>query len=224
MNAALWSASWGTFLDRTVSSLPNGGLDDLARERTRTTFIERVRGRGPLPVLRVGSQPYGLLPVSDLSRNWVPSAADPSEAGLVPLLLRARRIWSGGVDAVPALPRGGAVDDTLLQVLGLAPLSLGVRVRSIASETTCSVAPPLLGLGAVDTRRATGAGPDALADARLPGGRGRALWLAGQGDPRRWACRLSTTPIPEFIDALLSQREPARAERAASASRSVAGR
>jgi hypothetical protein len=206
VNAAMWSASWGTFLDRTVSSLPNGGLDDLARERTRTTFIERVRGRGPLPALRVGSQPYGLLPVSDLSRNWVPSAADPSEAGLVLLLLRIRRIWSGGVDAVPVLSRGGPVDDTLLQLLGSAPLSLGLRVRSLMSETTCSVAPPLLGLGVVDSD------VQRQLDLMLWQMLGFPAGVVGLSGSLGKVTRPLGLPLvddsdPEFIDALLSQQD-----------------
>ncbi len=150
LNAALWSTSWGTFFDRMVPSLPGGGPDDLTREAIRSTFVDLVRGRGPLPALRVGPQPYGLLPAGDLS-HWVATGGEPVETGLVAFLQRIRAIWSGGIDAVPALPRGGPVDETLLEVLGSAPLSLGLRVRSIASDTTCSVAPALLGMGEVDT-------------------------------------------------------------------------
>lgn len=72
-NEALWTATWGYALrallvpDDWVDSPPGG---DEARSRLaaldgcRRHFVEYVRGGGPLPTLRVGRQPYGLLPVA----------------------------------------------------------------------------------------------------------------------------------------------------------------
>jgi hypothetical protein len=150
-NTALWSPSWGSFLDRLLTSRPGGGVGDGQREALRDLFQDWVRGRGPLPALRVGDQPYGVLPVSSVDRRWAPDAGDPLEPGFTGLLRRVRSVWRASADGVPALERGGALDETLVEILGSAPQLLGLRVRSIASESTCVVAPPLLGFGAVDT-------------------------------------------------------------------------
>ena len=37
----------------------------------RRHAVQMVRGRGPLPPLRIGRQPYGVLPVTSL-RSWQP--------------------------------------------------------------------------------------------------------------------------------------------------------
>jgi hypothetical protein len=150
-STALWSPSWGSFLDRLLTSRPGGGVDDRQREALRDLFQDWVRGRGTLPALRVGDQPYGLLPVSSVDRRWAPDAGDPLEPNFTGLLRRVRTVWRASSAGVPALERGGALDDTLLEILGLAPQLLGLRVRSIASDSTTVVVPPLLGFGAVDT-------------------------------------------------------------------------
>jgi hypothetical protein len=80
INTALWMTTWGYFLEevdnhyRILSSetdpiIPQNVIDEL-----RAYFISSVKGRGSLPVLRVGKQPYGILPTS----SFVPES---SEAG-----------------------------------------------------------------------------------------------------------------------------------------------
>src|SRR5690606_20392202 len=74
MNAALWPASWGTFLDRL--SEPSGtstrpAVSDSTEQAVRDFFRDNVYGRGPLPTLRVGDQPYGFLPASTgITSRW----------------------------------------------------------------------------------------------------------------------------------------------------------
>jgi hypothetical protein len=150
-NTACWTVTWGTFLDRLLLAMPSGGPTDEQREALRDFFQDDVRGRGPLPALRLGAQPYGVLPVSSVDTRWVPTGADPIEQGLTALLHRVRAIWRASLTNVPALGSGDPIDDTLLEILGSAPQLLGLRVRSIASESACVVVPPLLGVDAVDT-------------------------------------------------------------------------
>ena len=203
VNAALWSASWGTFLDRTVSSLPNGGLDDLARETTRTTFIERVRGRGPLPALRVGSQPYGLLPVGDLAGNGcrrLPTRPRPASCDCC-----CASDGSGAAASTrsPPCPAAGRSTTRCCKCSGwprshsACGSARSIRRRPARSPRRC------WGWG-WSTRRATAAGPHALADARFPCGRGRALWVLGKMT-RPLGLPLVDDSDPEFIDALLRQ-------------------
>ena len=63
MRTALWPATWGYMLEHLV-----GGLGDEAIAEARAHFIEHVTDAGPLPTLRLGRQPYGVLPVTSLER------------------------------------------------------------------------------------------------------------------------------------------------------------
>ena len=68
LNTALWAATWGYFLEqRLAGTVSADGLRQFRRH-----FIDHIRPGGPLPSLRVGNQPYGLLPVTSLDR-FVPN-------------------------------------------------------------------------------------------------------------------------------------------------------
>jgi hypothetical protein len=150
-NTALWSPSFGTFLAGLFIPLPGGAsLDDDRRERTRDLFQDHVRGRGPLPAVRIGSQPYGLLPTSSVDRRWQPNGNDPLERSLTPLLRRIRGFWRESLDNVPRLG-SGALDATLLEILGSSPTLQGLRVRSVASQTFCSTAQYIVGVNEDNT-------------------------------------------------------------------------
>ncbi len=64
MNRVLWPVTWGQYFDHllagesTPSCVPSAATSDLKRR-----FLADVRGGAPLPGLRVGAQPYGVLPV-----------------------------------------------------------------------------------------------------------------------------------------------------------------
>ena len=127
MNEALWPLTWRYFLDQMMDPV----ADDNAIELTRKYFVDHVRGRGPLPAFRVGKTPYGLLPVSSLTRWTSTPAAGPAETQLVPLLRNLRNVWTGQVAQVP---RMGATDDPdadLLAVLGLDASTREVRARTV---------------------------------------------------------------------------------------------
>ncbi len=149
-NCALWEPSWGTFLDRLTLSNPSL-VDDVQREALRDLFEAHVRGRGPLPALRLGNQPYGVLPVSNVEGAWLADPSDAIEGSVLEILRRARRLWDAGIGNVPTVMSGAAIDDELLDVLGSAPQLLGLRVRSLMSESACLVVPDLLGSVLADT-------------------------------------------------------------------------
>jgi hypothetical protein len=134
MNTALWSATWGYFLEQMLA----GTMDDEGRRHARRHFIEHVRGRGPLPVLRVGRQPYGLLPVTSLER-WEPldtradadGATDGSLAGLARALRSLRALWRDASTRLPRVRRGGVDDEELLRILGLEATSGSFDLRNM---------------------------------------------------------------------------------------------
>ena len=78
MNAALWPATLGYYANDLLE-LGAGAVADL-----RAFFEAFVTGRGPLPAIRVGTQPYGVLVTSDVSRSAMGRTARSSRAPVPP--------------------------------------------------------------------------------------------------------------------------------------------
>ena len=65
-NTALWTTTWGDAIEHlTPAGRANGDkrLDSPSLDAVRDHWVDNVRGRGPLPALRLGRQPYGVLPI-----------------------------------------------------------------------------------------------------------------------------------------------------------------
>ena len=65
---ALWPATWGYFLTQMIG-FDNTGLTLAGEDWAREHAVDHLRPGGPLPVLRIGRQPYGVLPVTSLD-GW----------------------------------------------------------------------------------------------------------------------------------------------------------
>lgn len=117
---ALWPALWG-FAAAQVFDIARGPQP--ARWAASTLFPE-----GAYPSLRIGPQPYGLLPVTAWSM-WTPDTDDPAfEPALITALLRLRSTAAGR-----AHTRGTAVGtDTagLLDLIADTPSSREFRFRA----------------------------------------------------------------------------------------------
>lgn len=93
MNAALWQVSWGYYLSNmmgTETGLTTGNID-----WARDHFTKHVRGGGAFPALRVGRQPYGILPVTSLDL-WQPQTGEnvAEDVWVTGLLHRIREsVW-----------------------------------------------------------------------------------------------------------------------------------
>ena len=124
MHRALWPATFGYVLETFGGS----EVDDATVEAARRLFVGAVRGLGPLPLICVGRQPYGVLPATSL-RSWTP-AADDATGRIVSLLRRLAPLWLDAADRVPHVGRPGAdPDQELLDILGRDGLSGGYRIR-----------------------------------------------------------------------------------------------
>ncbi len=139
MNTALWQATWGYFLSQMLGKQANESPlneDDVAWMRRH--FIDYVRANGPLPALRIGKQPYGILPVTSLG-NWKPPQGQESQfsrdVALRDFLLSLRNVWNRSVQHVPRLGRSDDVDpqsgfDTdLAEVLSMEGVSSSYSLR-----------------------------------------------------------------------------------------------
>jgi hypothetical protein len=142
MNAALWPATLGYWMDTQMSP----AFDALTIERTRRHFIDRVTGRGSVPAIRIGKQPYGILATTALSRlQWtfdVPGIRlQPNTArvsfltGLQGLLsLLAIRFWNTFAENVPRVGKdSNNSQQQLVDILGLHPSSVEFHLNVVDS-------------------------------------------------------------------------------------------
>jgi hypothetical protein len=199
MQVALWPATAAYFLETLMHPV----ADDATVAAVRELFVEAVRGLGPLPALRIGRQPYGLLPAIAL-RRWRPAAADaPQHRKLVDLIGRLAPEWLAATAraaprAVPRVGRPGAdPDQELLAILGRDAQSGSYRLRPARGDLSARATAPLVG---------TLDGGGALADAahRLVGGGNVRPRLAGfQWDTR--TARIRRAPV---IEGALSETDP----------------
>ena len=74
MQHVLWPATWGYYLREGFSGVLRERSIDL--DLWRSFFTRYVRAAGPLPPLRIGRQPYGVLPVTSLD-SWQPLDPEP---------------------------------------------------------------------------------------------------------------------------------------------------
>ncbi|WP_312527283.1 hypothetical protein, partial [Paracoccus sp. (in: a-proteobacteria)] len=129
MNAALWPATWGYFLetlDESQSKLSPWLIDEISR--FHRGFL---RGRGALPAIRVGNQPYGIFPFTGFTRAAT-AAQGATETALDKMLRKMLPNWLNATRNLPRLDQGGGAQK-VLEIYGHAPVSWGVRARRCLS-------------------------------------------------------------------------------------------
>jgi hypothetical protein len=134
MNRALYAGTLGYYLDHMLNEV----VSEKSLGALRRHFTDHVTGRGPIAAIRVGRQPYGILPTSALDR-WrasTPTQPVPENGGVIALapsasfestLLRALRrfdvAWTAVLPSVAQVGSAGEGAARLLEVLGLQPTS-----------------------------------------------------------------------------------------------------
>ena len=74
MHTALWNATLGFYLESMTPPLAT----PRQRELVRFHLVNHVKGRGGVPAIRIGKQPYGILPISNLRNlEWLSSPQLP---------------------------------------------------------------------------------------------------------------------------------------------------
>ena len=146
MNIALWRPTWGNFLDK-CDGMGGPKLSDMQRADARRLHRDAVYGRGPLPAIRVGDQPYGLLPVAATDAEW---SGTGFEGQMIDLLRRVRTEWRAALRNVPHIVNGETrISETLIELLGAGPVSRAVDARGAVTRPTCMLYEEVA--GAVDT-------------------------------------------------------------------------
>ncbi len=125
MQIALWPATIGYFMDTLMAPV----FTDATVAATRDFFTQYVSGRGPLPALRIGMQPYGIQPAVAFSRlAWFGGARDGQLAFFGNVVELIRKVEADYRTLLPRVSRIGADHEdshqALLDVLGLHPTSV----------------------------------------------------------------------------------------------------
>ena len=121
-NTALWPATWGSYLRTALHPV----LTPAAIDQTRDFYLKYVSGRGPLPAIRIGRQPYGIVATTAFSRL---TFANPHRVALNQILTAAGQDWQAAATTVTHLGRTGAPGtppdphQQLLDILALHPTS-----------------------------------------------------------------------------------------------------
>lgn len=131
MTRAMWPATMRYFLEHLMEPVFDRETIALAQK----FFVGFVRGRGPLAAFRIGNTPYGVLPVSALSR-WSANKDAPAFDHVLPQILRnLLPIWTEAVARVPRVGRTPADPDAdLLGILGMDASTREVRLRTVLGE------------------------------------------------------------------------------------------
>ena len=125
---ALWEATGGYF----ASELAEPHIDDEMAGDIRLHAVASLSASGPLPLVRVGPQPYGVLPVAP--RRLAPQVADRADLALHRVTGLMRSEFDQQTDRVPRLGRAGEqdkVDDIMLQLLQRTPVPWALRWREM---------------------------------------------------------------------------------------------
>jgi hypothetical protein len=128
---ALWAGTPGHYAKDLLAPILNDDTIALVREHV----VRYLQPAGPLPTLRLGAQPYGILPV--IVPQLKPEREDGFEAKLVSVLSQLRDYWSMGLSQVPHLGRNRNAQDNLdpdkdlLEILQMSPLAATARFRRV---------------------------------------------------------------------------------------------
>ena len=184
MQTALWPATLGYFLQTMMEPL----IGDDAVADARWYFTSYVSGRGAVPAVRIGDQPYGVLPTTAFSRiSWLdpregPALVQRARLGflrrLLAILHEVDRDWAIMARQVARVTGEGDAHASLLGVLGLHPASVEFHRRYAESLNHLFNHFNFFGRGAVLFDAILRAGLDRPADELL-----RRLGHTGDGRP-----------------------------------------
>lgn len=157
MNTVLWPATWGYLMESMMGPV----FDEDTIEQARWFFTHFVTGRGLAPAIRIGDQPYGILPTTVLSRmtwldaeRWTPPAGLPHPKGFRSFLSAINQLfgemredWEQMSKDVAFVGKTGDQHQILLDIVGLSPASVEYHRRWAESLEQLANRLKLEGLG-----------------------------------------------------------------------------
>ncbi len=132
MLSALWPSTLGYFLGQMMAQVFSPAQIEAAREYVLAHAIPR----GPVSAFRVGTTPYGVLPVTSLVHYAAPTDGIAGiEPGLVDFVKRLWPTWLASSANAPHFAPGGDPDQSLMSVLGMDASSMTFQGRPVIGPT-----------------------------------------------------------------------------------------
>ncbi len=137
VHAALWGSAFGHYFKTILAPV----LPDAVQDRLRDHIVTHVRPAGPLATLRVGRQPYGVLPIlprHSLTQDNLPAAFDKALPDLLHLI-RTMVATPEALDQIPrifAQPAGDTSADVMARILKLGPMANRMSLRPAIGPVT----------------------------------------------------------------------------------------
>ena len=155
MIKGLWPITFGYYLKYMLQRNPfdlwyigkdeGENIKSSIIEGIKNHYFEFVQGRGPFSAIRIGNNPYGILPTTSM-RKWIPSTLDAiwaseksnyeSDMALNVFLPKVIRklipLWKEMAKDVEKVPRAGGHDDPdaeLIHILGMGASSQNALIR-----------------------------------------------------------------------------------------------
>lgn len=140
MQRAMWPATLGYWMDKLLTPV----FSDDVIDATRWFVTHHVSGRGAAPAIRIGGQPYGILPTTAFSRiRWLdprrpghPERPDPQIDFLRHLYAILRLVdadWTAMSAGNSHVGQKGDAHKILLDIVGLHPSSVEYHSRAAES-------------------------------------------------------------------------------------------
>lgn len=131
MATAAWPATWGYYLLNLIG-LNGTGLTLDGITWARDHFIRHVRPFGPLPTLRAGRQPYGVLPITPLGDHPDASPGDERERWLsTTLKTLLQQLWYPRIGDVPRIGRSDDPTQDFSDLLRSDATAVAYRLRHL---------------------------------------------------------------------------------------------
>lgn len=151
LNTVLWPATFGYWMETMMSPV----FTDDAVEATRAFFTRHLVAGGACPAIRIGQQPYGILPATAFSRpEWLSRRQPDARPTGLSYLARLHQLLTGiqqdfttKAAQVSRVDGPGDPHQLLLDVLGLHPGSVEWTQRYAEHVRTVYNRLNLLGLG-----------------------------------------------------------------------------
>jgi hypothetical protein len=143
---AIWESTLGLFGVEFLTPLVN----DAALSDVRSHARKYLQPAGPYHALRIGRQPYGVLPV--VAGRGGRTGDTPFEGNLLLWISRLEAMWRlAGHDRVPRMGRSPNVDNDLIQLLQRTPVSTTYQQRAILDQDTANATQGLSPFAAVQS-------------------------------------------------------------------------
>jgi len=155
MNVALWPATLGYMMETLMHPV----FDENDIIQTRGFFNQFVCGRGSVPAIKIGKQPYGILPATAFSkikwfRNDIIFNRDSSlhsnshfVSKLYTVLAGMDKDWASLVNHISYVGKPGDAHQIMLDAVGLNPASIEFYQRTAESKEDLFNRFNLMGIG-----------------------------------------------------------------------------